>query len=113
MNLFVMNLLILFSGAVETVEDLQKELKEKDEIDKDFMSKVLSRLRINDEDNVIQDDKIQNLEELEGEVEILEKEVEKQGELLKKTKKAVDEQFQRLTNLTEILEGEGKGNSEG
>ena len=109
MNLFVMNLLILFSGAVETVEDLQKELKEKDEIDKEFMSKVLSRLRINDEDNVIQDDKIQNLEELEGEVEILEKEVEKQGELLNKTKKAVDEQFQRLTNLTEILEGEGKG----
>jgi len=97
---------------VETVEDLQKELKEKEEIDKDFMSKVLSRLRINDEDNVIQDDKIQNLEELEGEVEVLEKEVEKQGELLNKTKKAVDEQFQRLTNLTEILEGEGKDDSE-
>jgi len=38
----------------------------------------------------------------------LEKEVEKQGELLNKTKKAVDEQFQRLTNLTEILEGDGK-----
>merc|ERR1712212_572147 len=66
-----------------------------------------SRLRINDEDNVIQDNKLKNIEELEGEVETLEVEVIKQGVLLNDTIKFVTEQFQRLTNVTE---GEEKEN---
>ena len=100
----------MFSGAFESVDDLKKELKDLEEIDKDFMSKVLSRLEINDDENIIQDDKIATLEGLEVEVENLEAEVIKQGELLNNTIKAVDEQFQRLTNLTDLL---GEGNLKG
>jgi len=60
--------------------------------------------------NIIQDDKIATLEGLEVEVENLEAEVIKQGELLNNTIKAVDEQFQRLTNLTELLGEDEKEN---
>ena len=87
---------------------MRDELKNLNEVDKEFMTKVLSRLEIQDEDNAIQYEKLGTLDVIETDLEELKEEVLEQAEILNDTRVALGVQFQRQeileSNLTQILE---------
>jgi len=108
--LFATSILIIgitqdvFTAEVEEIAELKKELKDLKEIDKEFMSKVLSKLEIQAENAAMQSQKITKLDTVESSLENLSVVVSRQGKSLNDTAAVLNDHTFQITNLTKRFE---------
>ena len=79
---------------------MKKELKDLKEIDKEFMTKVLSKLEIQAENAAMQSQKITKLDTVETSLENLSVVVSRQGKSLNDTAVLLNDHTFQITNLS-------------
>ena len=94
----------VFTAEVEEIAELKKELKDLKEIDKEFMTKVLSKLEIQAENAAMQSQKITKLDTVETSLENLSVVVSRQGKSLNDTAVLLNDHTFQITNLTKRFE---------
>jgi len=108
--LFAISILIIgitqdvFTAEVEEIAELKKELKDLKEIDKEFMTKVLTKLEIQAENAAMQSQKITKLDTVETSLENLSVVVSRQGKSLNDTAVLLNDHTFQITNLTKRFE---------
>jgi len=108
--LFAISILIIgitqdvFTAEVEEIAELKKELKDLKEIDKEFMTKVLTKLEIQAENAAMQNQKITKLDTVETSLENLSVVVSRQGRSLNDTAALLNDHTFQITNLTKRFE---------
>jgi len=108
--LFAISILIIgitqdvFTAEVEEIAELKKELKDLKEIDKEFMTKVLTKLEIQAENAAMQSQKITKLDTVETSLENLSVVVSRQGKSLNDTAAVLVQHTFQITNLTQKFE---------
>ena len=83
---------------------MKKELKDLKEIDKEFMTKVLTKLEIQAENAAMQNQKITKLDTVETSLENLSVVVSRQGRSLNDTAALLNDHTFQITNLTKRFE---------
>ena len=83
---------------------MKKELKDLKEIDKEFMTKVLTKLEIQAENAAMQSQKITKLDTVETSLENLSVVVSRQGKSLNDTAAVLVQHTFQITNLTQKFE---------
>ena len=83
---------------------MKKELKDLKEIDKEFMTKVLTKLEIQAENAAMQSQKITKLDTVETSLENLSVVVSRQGKSLNDTAVLLNDHTFQITNLTKRFE---------
>merc|ERR1711971_247364 len=94
----------VFTAEVEEIAELKKELKDLKEIDKEFMTKVLTKLEIQAENAAMQNQKITKLDTVETSLENLSVVVSRQGRSLNDTAALLNDHTFQITNLTKRFE---------
>ena len=94
----------VFTAEVEEIAELKKELKDLKEIDKEFMTKVLTKLEIQAENAAMQSQKITKLDTVETSLENLSVVVSRQGKSLNDTSAVLNDHTFQITNLTKRFE---------
>ena len=94
----------VFTAEVEEIAELKKELKDLKEIDKEFMTKVLTKLEIQAENAAMQSQKITKLDTVESSLENLSVVVSRQGKSLNDTSAVLIDHGNQLMNLTKRFE---------